>query len=68
MSEVSRPRVTVYLTDKLYEDVTVISEEMGISKAEYMRNCVAQMNLAYKKTIDGIDSVAQASYRKLTEG
>lgn len=56
-------KCVVYLNEKMHEDLMTICDEMGLSKPDYIRYCIANTNLGYKKAIDGIDTVAQNAFK-----
>lgn len=57
-------KLSVYLSEKMNDDIIAIAEEMGLSRQDYIRHCIAQANLGYKKAFDGIDSMVQTLSKK----
>lgn len=44
-------KYSVFVTSAMDDDVSVIAENMGISKNEYVRYCIAQGVLGYKQSL-----------------
>lgn len=41
----------MYISEAMDDSITQIAKVMGVSKAEYVRMCVAQGNLGYENSI-----------------
>lgn len=43
-------KYSVFVTSAMDDDVSIIAENMGISKNEYVRYCIAQGVMGYKQS------------------
>ena len=52
MARSKETRLQIYVTEKMNDDITEMSELMGISKTEFVRMCVANAVYGYRRSVD----------------
>ena len=45
-------RFSMYISETMDDNITEISELMGVAKSEFVRMCVAQTLLGYSKSVE----------------